>query len=82
MRKEWCRICAGGRSCAEAVSAEDRRLRVRIVRGLEDQRRGGHRGIFRRSSQSELRDYVFVACAIAAVAVAMELWTTFKGEPS
>ena len=26
---------------AEAVSAEDRRLRVRVVRGLEDQRRGG-----------------------------------------
>ena len=68
---------------AEAASAEarvGRRLRVRVVRRLEDQRRGGHRGSDRRSNQAGLRggggggggsgDGVIVAAAIAAAAVA------------
>ena len=67
---------------AEAASAEarvGRRLRVRVVRRLEDQRRGGHRGGDRRSNQTGLRggggggssgDGVIVAAAIAAAAVA------------
>ena len=57
---------------AAAVSAEDRRLRVRVVvRGLEDQHRGGHRGSYRRNSQGLLRLCLLLLSAIAAVAVAV-----------